>query len=161
MKITNLGKFIITFGTTFLVAAVGSLATFAAIPGWYMTLNKTVLTPPNWVFGPVWTLLYILMALAAYLVWSSNRVSNLDIVKEARLLFVGQLVLNTLWSILFFGNHLLLTGFIEIIFLLITIILTTVWFFRISKPAGYLMTPYIAWVSFASILNFLVYLANR
>lgn len=161
MKITTIGKFMIIFGATFLAAAVGSLATFAAIPTWYGALNKTTLTPPNWVFGPVWTLLYILMAMAAYLVWASNHENNRNITKDAMLLFVGQLVLNALWSILFFGNHLLLTAFIEIIFLLITIIFTTVWFFRISKPAGYLMTPYIAWVSFASILNFLVYLANR
>ena len=159
MKIGNVSKFIIAFGATFAAGAIGSLSTFREIPTWYLTLNKTALTPPNWVFGPVWTTLYILMAIAAFLVWRAHKKEK--VTTEALQLFALQLALNTLWSILFFGNHLVLTAFAEIIFLLVSIILTTVWFFKVSKTAGYLMIPYIAWVSFASILNFAVYLANR
>jgi len=156
MKITNTWKLIITFVATFAAGAIGSLSTFSQIPTWYLTLNKTVLTPPNWVFGPVWTTLYILMAIAAFLVWKQSKNSKLA------LTFSGiQLALNALWSILFFGNHFLLGAFIEILFLLASIIATTVLFFRVSRPAGWMMVPYIAWVSFASILNFAVYLANR
>lgn len=159
MKIPNWGKAIITFGATFAAGAIGSLFTFSQIPGWYATLNKTIISPPNWVFGPVWTLLYIMMALAAYLVWRENK--NQKITQESLILFGGQLILNALWSILFFGNHLLLSAYVEIIFLLTTIILTTIWFFKVSKLAGYLMLPYIVWVSFASFLNLFTWLANR
>lgn len=159
MKIPNWGKILITFGATFAAGAIGSAFTFSQIPGWYATLNKTVISPPNWVFGPAWTLLYILMALAAYLVWRDNK--NEKITKDALTLFGIQLALNALWSIIFFGNHLLLLAYVEIITLLVAIIMTTIWFFKISKMAGYLMIPYIAWVTFASFLNLFIWLANR
>jgi tryptophan-rich sensory protein len=138
---------------------VGSLFTFNAIPTWYATLERTVLTPPNWVFGPVWTILYILMAVAAFLVWREG--AKKEKVKEALQLFGLQLALNALWSILFFGAHLILSAYVEILFLLTSIILTTIWFYRVNKTAAYLMIPYIIWVSFASILNLLTFLANR
>jgi len=153
----NIGKLLITFGATFAAAAVGSLATFKEIPTWYETLNRTVISPPNWVFGPVWTILYILMATAAFLVWKNRS----QVVSSTLILFGGQLGLNALWSILFFGQHLILTAFVEILFLLALIIWTTILFFKIKKLAGYLMLPYIAWVSFAAVLNFLTWLANR
>lgn len=153
----NIWKLIISFGATFAAAALGSLATFQAIPTWYATLHRTIISPPNWVFGPAWTILYILMATAAYLVWKKGEKQA----KDALFLFGGQLALNALWSILFFGNHLILTAFIEILFLLAMIIWTTIVFFKIKKLAGWLMVPYIVWVSFASILNFMTWLANR
>lgn len=155
----DLGKLVITLVASFGAALIGSLFTFKSIPTWYATLEKTALTPPNWVFGPAWTLLYFLMAIAAFLVWREGE--KRVMVKEALLLFGVQLFLNAAWSIIFFGGHFLLAAFVEIIFLLTAIILTTIWFYRVSKPAAYLMIPYILWVTFASILNFLTYLANR
>jgi tryptophan-rich sensory protein len=155
----NIWKLIISFVVTFAAASVGSLATFKAIPTWYASLNRTIISPPNWLFGPAWTILYILMAVAAFLVWREGLEKKN--VKEGLQLFIAQLVLNALWSIIFFGYHLIFTAFIEIILLLILIILTTVWFYRVKKLAAYLMMPYIAWVSFASILNFATWLVNK
>jgi tryptophan-rich sensory protein len=159
MKIKSIYKLLIAFGATALAGAIGSLATAQSIPTWYENLNKTVLTPPNWIFGPVWTLLYILMAVAAYLVWHENKKEKKT--KEALILFGGQLALNALWSIIFFNLHLMLSAFIELLLLLAIIIITTTWFYDIKKLAAYLMIPYIVWVSFASILNLLTWLANR
>ena len=159
MKIPNWGKILVTFGATFAAGAVGSLFTFSEIPTWYATLNKTIISPPNWVFGPVWTLLYIMMAVAAFLVWRETK--EKQIVKEAMQLNAIQLILNAMWSILFFGGHLLGVAYLEIIALLIVIILTTRYYFKVSNAAGYMMLPYIAWVTFASFLNLFVWLANR
>ncbi len=159
MKLNNIAKFIIAFGVTFAAAAAGSLATFSQIPTWYVNLNKTSLTPPNWVFGPVWTTLYILMAIAMYLVWTAK--TKKPEAKQGSILFVEQLFFNAAWSIVFFGFHQILFAFVIIIVLWLTILANIIWFFKVSKSAGYLMLPYIAWVSFASILNFAVYLANR
>jgi tryptophan-rich sensory protein len=159
MKISNAWKLVLSFLVTFAAAAIGSLFTFKSIPTWYATLHPTSLTPPNWVFGPVWTILYILMAIAAYLVWKN--ISKQKKVGQAMNLFYLQLVLNALWSILFFGQHLILAAFIEIILLWFAIILTIIWFSKVSRAAAWLMAPYILWVSFAGILNFMVYLANK
>lgn len=158
MKISSLWKLIISFSVVTVAAVVGSLATFSAIPTWYVTLHRTVLTPPNWVFGPVWTLLYILMAVAAFLVWKQAKTEES---RQGLILFIEQLVLNVAWSVIFFGLHQILLAFVTIIILWLTIIVTTIWFFRVNKPAGYLMLPYIVWVSFASMLNFAVYLVNK
>ncbi|MEI6040418.1 MAG: TspO/MBR family protein [Candidatus Berkelbacteria bacterium] len=159
MKIPNWGKAIIIAAGTFGAGALGSAFTFSQIPGWYATLNKTVISPPNWVFGPVWTLLYIMMGVAAFLVWRETK--EKQIVKEAMQLNATQLILNALWSILFFGGHLLGIAYLEIIALLVVIILTTRWYFKINKVAGYMMLPYIVWVAFASFLNLFTWLANR
>jgi benzodiazapine receptor len=158
MKIPNWGKAIIVAAGTFGAGWLGNAFTFSEIPNWYATLNKTAITPPNWVFGPAWTLLYILMAIAAYLVWRETK--EKQIVKEAMQLNATQLILNAMWSILFFGGHLLGIAYLEIIALLIVIILTTRWYFKVSKLAGYMMLPYIAWVTFASFLNLFTWLAN-
>jgi len=155
----NLGKLVITLVGAFGAGLIGSLFTTSSIPNWYANLEKTVLTPPNWVFGPVWTTLYILMAIAAFLVWQSGE--NKTKVKEAMHLYWIQLTLNAVWSILFFGSHLLLTAFVEIIFLLTAIVMTTIWYYRVNKLAAYMMIPYILWVSFASILNFLTFWVNK
>ena len=159
MKLNTIWKFIISFAAVIAAGALGSIFTFNSIPMWYDGLNKTVISPPNWVFGPVWTLLYILMAVAAFLVWKNNH--KKEKVKEAMTLFFSQLVLNALWSILFFGGHLMFTAFVEILFLLALIIMTTIWFFRVSKLAGWMMVPYVVWVSFAAVLNFVTWYANR
>jgi tryptophan-rich sensory protein len=137
---------------------LGSLFTFSAIPTWYATLNKPFFSPPNYLFGPVWTLLYALMGIAAYMVWRKYQFS-----KEAIgfwHVYGAQLALNALWSILFFGLKDIGIAFIEILAL---------WYFiarciqegrKLSIWTVYLLLPYLAWVSFASLLNLAIYILN-
>ena len=155
----NFWKLIISFLVVFVAALAGSMATTNAIPTWYAELNRTAITPPNWVFGPAWTLLYILMAAALYLVWRAN-IKKTE-TRQALVLFGAQLALNAFWSIIFFGSHQILLAFVEIIALWITILLTIIWFSKISRLAAWLLVPYVAWVTFAGILNFATYLVNR
>ncbi len=137
---------------------IGSLATFPSIPTWYASLEKPPFNPPNWVFGPVWTTLYTLIGIAAFLVWRKG-IRNRE-VKIALGIFLVQLVLNTLWSVIFFGLNALAGGLVVIVVLWIAILLTIITFFRISKAAGALLIPYILWVSFATILNFSLWQLN-
>jgi tryptophan-rich sensory protein len=156
MKI-DVGKAIGAWGSAFLAGAVGSYATMPAIESWYKNINKSTLTPPNYVFGPVWTTLYILMGLAAYLVWTTKG-------KKKKLgttwLYFGQLVLNTLWSIVFFGMKSPEGGFVVIGLLWATILIMILRYFKINKIAAYVLVPYLLWVSLASWLNFEVMLLN-
>ncbi|MCJ7646090.1 tryptophan-rich sensory protein [bacterium] len=133
---------------------VGSLFTSPSIPNWYATIEKPGFTPPNWVFAPVWTTLFVLMGISAYLIWNRG-LENRD-VKIALLIFSIQLALNMLWSFLFFGLKSPLYAFFEILILWLVIMLTIVNFSRISKTASWLLIPYIIWVSFAAILNFYI-----
>ncbi|RJR15047.1 tryptophan-rich sensory protein [Candidatus Microgenomates bacterium] len=137
---------------------VGSVFTFSAIPTWYATLSKPIISPPNWVFGPVWTILFTLMGISAYLVWQEGWQKKQ--VKDALRTFGEQLVLNALWSILFFGLKNPLLAFVEIIFLWILIVATMVKFYRLNNWAAYLLLPYLIWVSFASILNGAIVVLN-
>ncbi|MCX6773709.1 MAG: tryptophan-rich sensory protein [Candidatus Micrarchaeota archaeon] len=138
--------------------AIGSFFTFPSIQGWYSSLNKPFFNPPNWVFGPVWTLLYVLMGIAAYLVYEKGiKKKN---VKEALAFFGAQLFLNVLWSLLFFGLHSPLCGLLCIIALWVMIALTMKKFYMISRTAGLLFIPYILWVSFAAILNLFIWGLN-
>ena len=121
---------------------------------WYSQLSKPLFNPPNWVFAPMWTLLYILMGIALYLAIKNNAG------KKAMILFGLQLILNTLWTILFFGMQNPLLAFIEIILLWILILLTIIEFYKKSKVAAYLLIPYILWVGFATILNFAIFYLN-
>ena len=139
-----------------LAGIVGSLATFPEITGWYATLIKPFFAPPNWVFGPVWITLYLLMGIALWLVWEKG----LKKTKKAMQLFAAQLALNSLWSIVFFGFHSPLGGFIVIVLLWYLIFLCMMRFSKISKRAGWLMVPYLAWVSLASVLNLAILLLN-
>lgn len=137
---------------------IGSIFTLPSIPTWYATLAKPALTPPGWVFGPVWTTLYILMGIAAFLVW--REVRDKDRGGAALVLYGGQLVLNVLWSVAFFGFH--RTGLsLGIIALLWIGIAGCVWTFsKVSRPAAWLMAPYLAWVTFAAYLNLGIFLLN-
>ena len=137
---------------------VGSAATMPSITTWYASLIKPAWTPPNWLFGPVWTTLYILMGIAAFLVWREGL--GRKEVKIALGIFGVQLILNVLWSIVFFAFKSTLGAFIIIVVLWITILITIIAFYRISKPTGIILIPYIAWVSIASALNYAVYLLN-
>jgi translocator protein len=142
-----------------LAGILGSVFTMPSIPGWYAGLAKPAFNPPNWLFGPVWTLLYALMGLAAWLVYEKG-IKSPD-VKRALSVFAAQLILNALWSIVFFGAHMILGAAVVIILLWAMILLTSLLFRRISKPAAWLLVPYILWVSFASVLNVSLYLLNR
>lgn len=136
---------------------VGAIATTPEIDGWYKTLAKPPWNPPDSVFGPVWTTLFVLMGVAAWLVWQRGG-------SQARAfpfaLFGLQLVLNVAWSWIFFGLHQPGWAFVEIVFLWLAIMSTTVLFFRCSKIAGWLLVPYLAWVSFAGVLNFTIWRMN-
>jgi len=142
-----------------LAGVIGSIFTSGSIPGWYAGLAKPSFNPPGWVFAPVWTVLYALMGIAAYLVYE-KRQGRKD-VGRALTIFASQLGLNVAWSIVFFGAHQIL-GAVIVIVLLWALILATIWLFsRISRAAAYLLIPYILWVSFASVLNISLYTLNR
>lgn len=134
----------------------GTIFTFDAIPTWYADLNKPSFSPPNWLFGPVWTTLYTLMGIAVYLVWRKRSEAS----KRAVKVFLLQLALNAAWTPAFFGLQNPLLGLFVIVPLLITIIWTSKLFWKESRLTGILMLPYIAWVSFASVLNFSLWYLN-
>lgn len=137
---------------------IGSAFTQPAINSWYVSLQKPIFNPPNWIFAPVWTILYALMGISAFLVWRKGL--KRKEVQTALIIFSIQLALNIAWSILFFGLHLPLYAFLEILLLWISISLTISRFYRISKPAALMMLPYLAWVSFAAVLNLAIVLLN-
>lgn len=141
------------------VGMVGSLFTAPSIPTWYAALNKPAFNPPSWLFAPVWITLYTLMGIALFLVW--RRGWEKPAVRSAIGLFALQLLLNALWSPLFFGLHWLLPALVEIVLLWIFILLTMRRFRKLSPPAAWLLLPYLAWVSFAVVLNFSLWWLNR
>ena len=140
------------------IGFLSSIATQSSVNDWYVTLNKPSFTPPNCLFAPVWTALYIMMGVAAGIVWSKGY--HHIWVKTALYHFVFQLLLNALWSIVFFGLKNPLGGMVVILALLTMIILTIKWFRVISKPAALLMVPYVLWVAFASALNYKIWELN-
>ena len=159
MNGSNLPKLLVCLGAVLAASGIGSLATVRAIPTWYKGLVKPSFNPPDWLFGPAWTLLYLLMAVAAWLVWKQG--IGAAGVRLALAVFLLQLILNTLWSVLFFGMRSPLAGLVHIVVLWLAIIATIVLFFRVSVPAGTLLLPYIVWVSFAAVLNAAVLRLNR
>lgn len=138
--------------------AIGSLFTLEAVPGWYATLAKPPFSPPGWVFGPVWTTLYVLMGISAYLVWQKGWQKKP--VRFALCLFGLQLFLNALWSILFFGLRSPLYGLFGIIPLWLSIALCMRAFYPLDRRAAWLLIPYLLWVSFAAILNCQIWALN-
>lgn len=143
---------------TELAGIVGSIFTISSVDSWYATLVRPALNPPSFVFGPVWTILFALMGIAAFLVW--ERGWDRKDVKIALSVFSFQLILNILWSIIFFGMRSPGGALIEIIFLWIAIIFTIITFARISRTASWLLAPYILWVSFAAYLNYAIWMLN-
>ena len=156
---TNWMKLIISIAVPLAVGFSSSLFTRPEIDSWYKTIQKPDWQPPNWLFGPVWTTLYILMGIALYLVWKSNVQESKK--RPAIILWTIQLVLNFFWSFIFFRLHQLGLALAEIIVLWIFILLTIFSFARINKLAAWLLVPYISWVSFASILTYTIYQLNR
>jgi translocator protein len=138
--------------------AIGSVATVTGINSWYAELIKPSFNPPNWIFGPVWTTLYIVMGVALYLIWQQGL--GKSFVKNSFILFVVQLVLNAAWSIAFFGMQNTGLALLVIALLWVSILILIIRFYKINKLASYLLIPYILWVSFASVLNFSIWQLN-
>lgn len=135
---------------------IGVSSTISAISGWYSTLNKPFFNPPSWIFGPVWTTLYFLMGISFFLIWTDRSKKK----QKAYTFFFIQLVLNAIWSPVFFSLESPFMALFVIAALWIFIVLTIRQFYKISKPAAYLLVPYLFWVSFASILNFSIWQLN-
>ena len=155
---TSTLKLITAIAVSELAGIVGTVFTVSAIPAWYTTLVKPNLNPPGWIFGPVWTTLYLLMGIAAFLVW--NRGWSRRDVKAALGVFLLQLVLNAVWSIIFFGLESPLWALVDIALMWLAIVWTMALFYKISKPAMWLLVPYILWVSFAAYLNYSIWILN-
>lgn len=137
---------------------IGSLFTFQAIPTWYASLVKPEWNPPGWLFGPVWTILYTLMGIAAYRIWRLG--AKKKAVRQALVLFSVHLAANSLWSIIFFGWQNIPLALVEIILLLGLIIAVALKFYRLDKLSGYLFVPYLIWVSFATYLTYTIWRLN-
>jgi len=150
--------FIINIAITLGVGALGGLATAQSVKTWYPTLNKPGFNPPNWLFAPVWTTLYILIGIAAYLVWiKRDQIAHFP---RTVAIYLIQLILNLAWSFIFFYLHEIGFALAEIILLLIVIVINAVTFYKIDKWAGLIFIPYILWVSFASFLTYNILILN-
>jgi len=152
MKKKDLIKLLISIFAVAAAGAIGSVITSSSVATWYLSLPKPSFNPPSWVFGPVWTVLFLLMAIAAYLIWKKGW--KRPEVRVALSLYSVQLVLNVLWTVLFFGYHNLAAAYVEVIILWFAIFLTIEFFRGISKAAAWLLLPYLLWVAFAAFLNF-------
>jgi benzodiazapine receptor len=139
---------------TFSTAYIGSCFT---VGEWYADLSKPSWNPPNWLFGPVWAVLYLLMAISAWLVWKKAGFKGATV---PLIIFLVQLVLNAAWSWLFFGLHEIAIAFIEIVVLLLAILICTILFWRIIAISGILLVPYLIWVAFAAVLNYKLWHLN-
>ncbi len=140
-----------------LAGLIGSIFTFSSIPTWYAGLVKPVFSPPNWLFGPAWILLYTLMGIAAYLIWKKRQIKG---AKTSLWLYGIHLIFNVLWTVIFFGMKNPGLAFAEIIILWALILIVAMKFYKIKKSAGLLFIPYIAWVVFAAILNLAIWRLN-
>jgi len=156
---SKITKLIISIAACQLAGVIGSFFTAPSISTWYATLEKPSFVPPNWLFAPAWILLYLLMGISAYLIWMKGW--ERKEVREALMVFVLQLILNTLWSVLFFGLQSPLYGFVVIVILWLVILFTILKFYPIFQKAAYLLIPYILWVSFTALLNLSILILNR
>jgi translocator protein len=150
---------LVSLTIAFSVAALGEIVIGPALHGWYLMLSKPAITPPGWVFAPVWTALYVMMGVAAWLVWL-QRYADPVRVRLALGFYALQLSLNLLWSMVFFGLHSIILGQIEILLLLVAIGFTTAAFRRFSTLAAWLMTVNFLWVAFGAVLNLAFWLEN-
>jgi len=155
----NAIKLIISIAIPLAIGALGSFFTIPGVKGWYQTINKPAWNPPNWIFAPVWTTLYVLMGIALYLVWKSGNSNKAKTIPLS--FFTMQLGLNFLWSFIFFNQHQIGWALVDIILLWVFILLTIFSFSNINKTASWLLVPYIVWVSFAMILNYTIWQLNK
>jgi len=181
MKYNNSLKLLTSIIICELAGVVGSVFTTPEIGSWYRNLNKPSFNPPDWLFGPVWTILFILTGVSLYLVWSKKwepksktsrkKIKSWNLLSQnfyngkwrkanIILIFAAQLILNVLWSIIFFGMHSPSAAFFELLMLWSAIIFTIINFYRVSKTAALLLLPYILWVSFAAVLNLFIWILN-
>lgn len=149
---------IASIGIAQLAGIIGSIFTTPNISTWYASLTKPAWNPPNWLFGPVWLTLFVLMGIASYRIWLQRKKPE---VVGVLVIYVTHLAVNIAWSMLFFGAKLLDVAFYEIIVLWLLIGYLIIRFHRIDKLAGYLLIPYFAWVSFATLLNYTVWMLNK
>lgn len=154
----TLTRILIAVAICLAVGFLAGYATSSSVATWYATLNKPFYNPPNWIFGPVWTVLYILMGIASGMVWARGVYHKW--VKTALYHFGFQLVFNALWSIVFFGFRQPFWALMVILTLLILLALTIKWFRVISKTAAWLLVPYLLWVCFATVLNYSIWTLN-
>jgi benzodiazapine receptor len=160
MAIGSIVRLVIACGVSLAAGAMGSLAVGGqGFSSWYGAIQKPGFTPPGWVFGPVWTVLYLLMGVAAFLVW--ERGLGVRLVRIALVWFLVQLVLNAAWTPVFFGLHRIGLAVVVIVLLWVAIVVTMYYFFRVSRSAGILLVPYLLWVSFATVLNASIWYLNR
>jgi benzodiazapine receptor len=152
-------KLFISILIPLLVGGIAGYFTSSGVEGWYATANKPWFNPPNWIFAPVWTTLYVMMGIALYLVWRTETISS-SVKQTAIFLFVIQLTLNFFWSLIFFKMQQPGWAFAEIITMWLAILFTILWFGKISSTAAWLLVPYIFWVSFASALNYAIWKLN-
>ena len=141
----------------FAIAGLGGAVTARSVHTWYPGLSKPSFNPPDWVFAPVWTFLYVTIAIAGWRIWSSGRGAP---ARRALIAYAVQLALNLAWSFLFFGDHRIGAALLDILTLFVVIGLTAVMFWRINRVAGWLLAPYTVWVGFASALNFAIWRLN-
>ena len=145
---------------TFLSSAIAGWVTRINISPWYESLNKTNFSPPNWIFGPVWTILYILMSISIWMVYEHAKKTDTNFSKKILRIYFYHLAINFTWSFVFFYYHLIFMAFINILFLILAIIFLMYLYFPRSKVSFVLMIPYLLWVMFAAYLNFGLYLIN-
>lgn len=154
----NTIRLIISLAIPLAIGGISGFFTVSGVEGWYQTINKPSWNPPNSIFGPVWTTLYILMGIALFLVWKAD--TSIELKKIAVALFAVQLVLNFFWSFIFFQLHQPGWALVEIIAMWVFILLTIFAFAQVNKTAAWLLVPYISWVSFATILNYTIWKLN-
>jgi len=148
----KLGKLLISLSACLITGGLGGLFTAQSVDNWYSMLNKPQISPPNWVFGPVWTFLYTLMGIALYIAWLNQKQEER---KLPFIFFASQLILNVAWSAVFFGLRSISGGMVVIVCLWIAIVATILQFHKRSKLSAWLLIPYLLWVSFAGLLNFI------
>ena len=158
----NIFKFVISIIVCESVGIIGSFFTFSSVTNWFPMLVKPWFSPPSWLFGPVWIIMYFLMGLSLYIIWNSKaELSKQKYRKQFFILFGIQLILNALWSFLFFGLKTPIYGLIDILFLDIVVAMTIIYAYRVSKYAAILLAPYMVWITFATLLNFEIVLLNK
>ncbi|MEO0052595.1 MAG: TspO/MBR family protein [candidate division WOR-3 bacterium] len=153
----NLPKLLGSIVLPLIIGFAGSMFTRPSVDSWFATLKKPIFAPPNWLFAPAWTLLYIMMGIAFYLIWQQGYSVQLRL---AFAVYALQLILNLLWSLFFFGLHSPLLGFADIVILWIVVLINIILFYRLRRAAGLLLIPYILWLTFASVLNLSIVLLN-
>lgn len=149
-------KILISSVACLILGLLSGLSSSGQINGWYTTIYKPSWTPPNWIFGPVWTILYISMGIAIAIIWNSKD----DYKKQSLWFFAFHFLLNLSWSYFFFGMQMLGIGFIIILLMVLTLLIVIFLFYRIDRRAGYILIPYLMWISFAMALNAAIWIMN-